>query len=76
MQAASGTDVNVCPSTFSTDPLPSTYLLHDPPLWRFSVAYGATISFTGGADAPRMIVTVPGSITGPEQEFVFRTCRR
>jgi hypothetical protein len=76
MQVASSTDVNVYPRTFSADPLTSPYLLHDPPLALFSAAYGATLSVTGGADAPRMIVTVPGSITGPEQEFVFGVRRQ
>jgi CubicO group peptidase (beta-lactamase class C family) len=50
----------------------TTYLLHDPPLSLFSEAYGATVSFTGGAGEPRMTIKVPASVTGPEQEFVFR----
>ena len=50
----------------------AVYLLHDPPLSLFSEAYGATVSFTGGAQAPRMTITVPASVTGPEQEFVFK----
>jgi beta-lactamase family protein len=47
-------------------------LLHDPPLSLSSEAYGATVSFGGGASEPRMTITVPASVTGPEQEFVFR----
>src|SRR5688500_4664719 len=35
MKVASSTDVNVCPRTFSTDPLTSTYLRHGPPLTLF-----------------------------------------
>ena len=50
----------------------TVYLLHDPPLSLFSEAYGATVSFTGGAQEPRMTITVPASVTGPEQEFVFK----
>jgi CubicO group peptidase (beta-lactamase class C family) len=49
----------------------TVYLLHDPPLSLFSEAYGATVRFTGGAQAPRLTITVPASVTGPEQEFVF-----
>ncbi len=49
----------------------TVYLLHDPPLSLFSEAYGATVRFTDGAQAPRMTITVPASVTGPEQEFVF-----
>jgi hypothetical protein len=53
----------------------SVYLLHDPPLSLFSEAYGATVRFTGGTQAPRMTITVPASITGSEQEFVFTPLR-
>jgi CubicO group peptidase (beta-lactamase class C family) len=53
----------------------TVYLLHDPPLSLFSEAYGATVSFTGGASEPRMTIMVPGSVTGPEQEFVFSSRR-
>jgi CubicO group peptidase (beta-lactamase class C family) len=53
----------------------TVYLLHDPPLALFSQAYGATVRFTGGAQAPRMTITVPASVTGPEQEFVFTPLR-
>lgn len=49
----------------------TAYVMHDPPLSFFSEAYGVTISFRGGADGPRMTLTVPGSVTGPKQEFVF-----
>jgi CubicO group peptidase (beta-lactamase class C family) len=49
----------------------TVYLLHDPPLSLFSEAYGATVSLTGGADQPRITITVPASVTGPEEEFVF-----
>ncbi len=47
------------------------YLLHDPPLSLFSDAYGATVRFSGGAEAPRLTISIPASVTGPEQEFVF-----
>ena len=53
----------------------TAYLLHDPPLSLFSQAYGATVSFTGGADQPRMTITVPASVTGPEQTFVLKPRR-
>jgi CubicO group peptidase (beta-lactamase class C family) len=49
----------------------TVYLLHDPPLSLFSEAYGATVRFAGGTREPRMTITVPASVTGPEQEFVF-----
>jgi hypothetical protein len=49
----------------------TVYLLHDPPLSLFSEACGATVRFTGGAQAPRLTITVPAKVTGPEQEFVF-----
>jgi CubicO group peptidase (beta-lactamase class C family) len=49
----------------------TVYLLHDPPLSLFSEAYGATVSFSGGAQEPRMTITIPASVTGPEQVFVF-----
>jgi CubicO group peptidase (beta-lactamase class C family) len=49
----------------------TSYALYDPPLSLFSEAYGATVSFTGGARAPRMTITLPASVTGPEQQFVF-----
>ncbi len=54
---------------------PPVYLLHDPPLSLFSEAYGATVRFTGGAQAPRLTITVPASVTGPEEEFVFTPLR-
>jgi CubicO group peptidase (beta-lactamase class C family) len=50
----------------------TVYLLHDPPLSLFSEAYGATVSFAGGANEPRMTIAVPASITGSEQKFVFK----
>jgi CubicO group peptidase (beta-lactamase class C family) len=50
----------------------TVYLLHDPPLSLFSEVYGATVSFTGGVSKPRMTITVPASVTGPEQLFVFK----
>jgi CubicO group peptidase (beta-lactamase class C family) len=53
----------------------TVYLLHDPPLSLFSEAYGATVRFSGGAQAPRMTITVPASVTGPAQEFVFTPLR-
>ncbi len=53
----------------------AVYLLHDPPLSLFSEIYGATVSFTGGADEPRMTITLPASVTGPEQTFVFKPHR-
>jgi hypothetical protein len=53
----------------------TVYLLHDPPLSLFSQAYGATVSLTGGGDDARMTITVPASITGPEQKFVFERPR-
>lgn len=49
----------------------AVYLLHDPPLSLFSEAYGATVTFTGGADAPRMTIAVPASVTGPAQTYRF-----
>ncbi len=53
----------------------NTYLLYDPPLSLFSETYGATVTFTGGADEPRMTITVPASVTGPEQKFAFKPDR-
>jgi hypothetical protein len=53
----------------------AVYLLYDPPLSLFSEAYGTTVSFTGGANEPRMTIAVPASVTGPEQEFVFNPQR-
>ncbi len=53
----------------------TVYLLHDPPLSLFSEAYGATVSLTGGAAEPLMTITVPASVTGREQEFVFKRSR-
>ena len=53
----------------------TVYLLHDPPLSLFSETYGATVSFIGGAEEPQMTITVPASVTGPEQEFVFKPHR-
>jgi len=49
----------------------TAYLLHDPPLSLFSEVYGVTVTFSGGAQEPRMTITVPASVTGPEEEFVF-----
>ncbi len=49
----------------------TVYLLHDPPLSLFSEAYGATVRFAGGAQAPRLTITIPASVTGPAQEFEF-----
>jgi CubicO group peptidase (beta-lactamase class C family) len=49
----------------------AVYLLHDPPLSLFSEAYAATVTFAGGADAPRMTISVPASVTGPEESFTF-----
>ncbi len=49
----------------------NVYLLHDPPLSLYSEAYGATVRFTGGAQAPRLTILLPASVTGPEEEFVF-----
>jgi CubicO group peptidase (beta-lactamase class C family) len=47
------------------------YLLHDPPLSLFSEAYGATVTFSGEAGGKRMTITVPASVTGPAETFVF-----
>jgi CubicO group peptidase (beta-lactamase class C family) len=49
----------------------TVYLLYDPPLSLFSEAYGATVRFTGGAQEPQLTITVPSSVTGPEQELLF-----
>jgi CubicO group peptidase (beta-lactamase class C family) len=49
----------------------TVYILHDPPLSLFSEAYGATVRFSGGGDAPQLTITVPASITGPEQSYRF-----
>jgi CubicO group peptidase (beta-lactamase class C family) len=51
------------------------YLLHDPPLSLFSTAYGVTVTFAGDPENPRMTITVPASVTGPEQTFVFTPVR-
>jgi CubicO group peptidase (beta-lactamase class C family) len=56
-------------------PSASVYLLHDPPLSFYSEAYGATVSFTGGIDEPRVILTIPRNPTGPEQTYVFEPSR-
>ncbi|MCC6981748.1 MAG: serine hydrolase [Bauldia sp.] len=47
------------------------YLLHDPPLSLFSEAYEATVTFSGEAGERRMTITIPASVTGPEEIFVF-----
>jgi hypothetical protein len=49
----------------------SVYLLHDPPLSFYSEAYGATVSFAGGTDEPRVTLRIPSNPTGPEQTYVF-----
>jgi CubicO group peptidase (beta-lactamase class C family) len=49
----------------------AAYLLHDPPLALFSWAYRATLTFSGGANAPRVTFSIPANPTGPAQEFVF-----
>ena len=49
----------------------TAYLFHDPPLSLYSEAYGATVSFAGGAGAPRLTLTLPANPTGPEQRYVF-----
>ncbi|MFN8665419.1 MAG: hypothetical protein U0075_26290, partial [Thermomicrobiales bacterium] len=49
---------------------PATLLLVDPPLSLFSEAYGATVTFGGDHDA-EIVITIPGSVTGPAQRFVF-----
>jgi CubicO group peptidase (beta-lactamase class C family) len=56
-------------------PSASVYLLHDPPLSFYSEAYGATVSFTGGIDEPRVTLTIPRNPTGPEQTYVFEPSR-
>jgi hypothetical protein len=53
----------------------TVYLLHDPPLSLFSAAYGVTVTFAGDPENPRMTITVPASVTGPEQAFVFTPTR-
>jgi CubicO group peptidase (beta-lactamase class C family) len=53
----------------------SVYLLHDPPLSFYSEAYGATVTFTGGVNEPRVTLTIPGNPTGPEQTYVFEPSR-
>lgn len=50
---------------------PPVYLLHDPPLSLFSEIYGATLTFSGAANAPRLTLKLPANVTGPEQTFVF-----
>jgi hypothetical protein len=37
----------------------------------FSWAYGATLTFSGGANAPPVTFSIPANPTGPAQEFVF-----
>jgi CubicO group peptidase (beta-lactamase class C family) len=49
----------------------AVHLFYDPPLSLFTWAYRATLAFSGGADAPRLILSVPANPTGPAQEFVF-----
>jgi hypothetical protein len=49
----------------------TVYVLHDPPLSLFSEAYGATVSFAGGVEAPSMTIVAPASVTGPEQSYRF-----
>jgi hypothetical protein len=49
----------------------SVYLFNDPPLLLYSDAYGATVSFTGGAGAPRLTLTVRANPTRPEQTYEF-----
>ena len=53
----------------------TVYLLHDPPLSLFSEVYQAVVSLAGGSSEPRVTITVPASVTGPEQEFVFKPHR-
>lgn len=52
------------------------YLLHDPPLSLFSEAYGATVRFSSSGDASQMTITVPASVTGPEQSYRFTPVTR
>jgi CubicO group peptidase (beta-lactamase class C family) len=47
------------------------YLLNDPPLLLYTDAYGATVSFAGGASAPRLTLTVRANPTRPEQAYEF-----
>jgi CubicO group peptidase (beta-lactamase class C family) len=56
-------------------PSASVYLLHDPPLSFYSEAYGATVSFAGGIDDPRVTLTIPRNPTGPVQTYVFEPSR-
>ena len=56
-------------------PRANVYLLHDPPLSFYSEAYGATVSFEGGSDEPRVSLTIPHNPTGPEQTYVFEPSR-
>jgi CubicO group peptidase (beta-lactamase class C family) len=49
---------------------PAVFLLADPPLSLFSEAYGAKVSL-GDDNATQVVMTIPASITGPEQRFVF-----
>ena len=56
-------------------PSACVYLLHDPPLSFYSEAYGATVSFMGGIDEPRVTLTIPRNPTGSEQTYVFEPSR-
>jgi hypothetical protein len=47
------------------------YLLHDPPLALYSEAYGAIVRLTREAGEPRIVITVPATVTGPAQDYVF-----
>ena len=56
-------------------PRANVHLLHDPPLSFYSEAYGATVSFEGGSDEPRVSLTIPHNPTGPEQTYEFEPSR-
>ncbi len=51
------------------------YPLHDPPLSLLSEVDQAGASLAGGSSEPRMTITVPAGVTGPEQEFAFKPHR-
>jgi CubicO group peptidase (beta-lactamase class C family) len=49
----------------------TAYLLYDQPFALYSMGYGATVSFAGGASAPRLTLTIPANPTGPQQVYIF-----
>jgi CubicO group peptidase (beta-lactamase class C family) len=51
---------------------PADYLFVEQPLASLTQLYGMSVSLTGGKDAPRLTITMPANVTGPEQTYIFK----